>query len=321
MLIFAKGGEPIKKECYDFPNFVEKIVIELLENQNISLAFNKTETDFIVYIDENMIRNATVNIISNSIEAFKINNIENREIKCDINIIDYFDKCKYSNHDKHVRIVIMDNAGGINNSVKDKILYPYFTTKSSSLGLGLTIVNSIIEKHEGYLYIDMGEQLKTISNIYIPIKKKVLSKTNKNEPSTQIYSTSNSSLKRILIMDDEEQILKMNKRFLELNGYFVEIALHGKEAIEKYKTAYENNNKFSVVILDLVIPDGMGGEETAVEILKIDKNSKLIVSSGYSNSNALSNFRNYGFISTLPKPYKLDELLDIINVVNNEEIL
>jgi CheY-like chemotaxis protein len=212
----------------------------------------------------------------------------------------------------------------MSKNCKEKVLLPYFTTKNENLGLGLTLVNSIVEKHEGHLEIQIEAYFGTSITIYLPIldevsvKKEVLSVFNKKiEAMGYIYSKPKKM--RVLIMDDEELILKMNKKFLEHNGYDVDVALHGKEAVEKYKDSLLNNNSFNAVILDLSIPNGMGGEETAKELLKIDDKCKLIVSSGYSNSDILSNYKDYGFIKSLPKPYKLEELLNIIDSLSYYE--
>jgi len=69
------------------------------------------------------------------------------------------------------------------------------------------------------------------------------------------------------------------------------------------------------VILDWIIPGGMGGGETIEALRKLDPTVKAIVSSGYSNQGALANYRDYGFVGILPKPYKIEELRDTISRV------
>ncbi len=326
MLIFADGGEPIKQINNNFPEILKKIINSIENKNNINFIFNYPKNNFQINIDIDMIRNAILNIIQNSINAFEKNNIENRSINIDIKIIDNFKKGNYLIQHRFLKLIISDNAGGISNKYKEKVLLPYFTTNDNNLGLGLTIVNTIVNKHDGYLYIKSEEYFGTEIIIYLPVidevstKKDILNVLNEKIDLMENKNTKNNC-RKVLIMDDEELILKMGKKFLEIKGYEVETATNGNEAIEIYKKNHSEGNCFQSVILDLSIPNGMGGEETARELLKIDRKCRLIVSSGYSNSDILSNYRKYGFVNYLPKPYKLDELLNVINNSSEDDLL
>jgi CheY-like chemotaxis protein len=91
---------------------------------------------------------------------------------------------------------------------------------------------------------------------------------------------------------------------LEKLGYESEFAKDGAEAIEMYKAAEKSEKAYDAVILDLTIPGGMGGKEAIKELLEIDPEVKAIVSSGYSDDQVLSNFREYGFKGMMPKPFE-----------------
>jgi CheY-like chemotaxis protein len=107
----------------------------------------------------------------------------------------------------------------------------------------------------------------------------------------------------ILVMDDEAMIRDMTTNVLEHLGYQVTTCANGTAAIERYTTAMESGRPFSAVIMDLTIPGGMGGKETALQILAIDPKACLIVSSGYSNDPIMSNYGAYGFAGAVAKPY------------------
>ena len=64
--------------------------------------------------------------------------------------------------------------------------------------------------------------------------------------------------------------------------------------------------------MDLTIPGGMGGEEAAQKLLKIDSNAKIIVSSGYSNDPIMANFQEYGFCGAITKPYQITDLISMV---------
>jgi len=113
---------------------------------------------------------------------------------------------------------------------------------------------------------------------------------------------------KVLVMDDEDLIRGIAVYTLEFLGYKVVTCTDGREAVEKFQSARENNAPFSAVILDLTVPDGMGGKEAAARILEIDPEAVLIVSSGYSNDPVMADFRQFGFSSAVPKPFDAEGL-------------
>lgn len=102
-------------------------------------------------------------------------------------------------------------------------------------------------------------------------------------------------------------------------GYEVETAPDGVEAAVLYKEAFETSHPFAAVILDLTVPGGMGGKETALELLKIDSRARIIVSSGYSNDQVMADFKKYGFRGAVAKPYKIEDLCHIVHAVVTAE--
>jgi CheY-like chemotaxis protein len=121
---------------------------------------------------------------------------------------------------------------------------------------------------------------------------------------------------KVLIMDDEEVIRQVAGEMLQYIGYKVESAKDGSEAIEIYMKALLAGNPFDAVIMDLTIPGGMGGKETIKKLLEIAPNVRAIVSSGYSNDPVLSNFKDYGFVGVIKKPYRFDELIEQLDGID-----
>lgn len=120
---------------------------------------------------------------------------------------------------------------------------------------------------------------------------------------------------RILVMDDEEKVRSGTQRILKYLGYEVESANDGAAAIALYKRAKAAGQPFDLIIMDLIIPGGLGGKETIQQLLKIDPEAKVIASSGYFNDPAMVNFREYGFSDIIAKPYKIHDLNKIISKV------
>ena len=98
-------------------------------------------------------------------------------------------------------------------------------------------------------------------------------------------------------------------------GYRVALSKDGVEVIELYDSALKCNAPFDAVIMDLTIPGGMGGEEAIRHLLKIDPTIKAVVSSGYSDSSVLANYKEYGFKGVINKPYTIEELSKELNKV------
>ena len=122
---------------------------------------------------------------------------------------------------------------------------------------------------------------------------------------------------RILLMDDEADIRETTGKLLAKLGYIVAFAKSGEEAVELYLKEREANRGFDLVIVDLVVPGRMSGEDAVKKLREVDPNIKAIVSSGYSNHPVVEDFRNHGFSGVVNKPYRLKELNDEVSRVLN----
>lgn len=116
-------------------------------------------------------------------------------------------------------------------------------------------------------------------------------------------------------MDDEEIIQDVLSNMLDFLGYETEIAPDGEKAIDLYRTAMESGKPFDALIMDLTIHGGMGGKEAVKELIKLDPSVRAIVSSGYSTDPAVTNFQEYGFKGVISKPFKIEELGDVLKRV------
>ena len=116
-------------------------------------------------------------------------------------------------------------------------------------------------------------------------------------------------MKKILIMDDNSIIRMKLYEILSGLGFSVDTVKEGKEAIDKYIDAYENNEPYDKVVIDLVIKDGIDGETTINLLSDFDKDVNIIVSSGYINKAFM---RKYNFCEILAKPYKVRYLYNLI---------
>jgi len=123
---------------------------------------------------------------------------------------------------------------------------------------------------------------------------------------------------KVLLMDDEESVRETANEMMTFLGYDVALAKDGAEAVRLYKEAFLADRPFDVVITDLTVRGGMGGIMVVSELIKVDPDVKAIVSSGYS-SDALSNYKKFGFYDVIAKPYRLQELGKVVSRVILEE--
>ena len=125
-------------------------------------------------------------------------------------------------------------------------------------------------------------------------------------------------MSRVLIMDDEIIIRNSAGRVLQRMGHEVEYASHGEEVIALYQKAHDSQRAFDVVILDLIIRDGMGGQEALTHLRRIDPHVKAIVSSGSTTDPAIVEYTSHGFCAVLAKPYGRRELAAALQKVLEE---
>ena len=117
---------------------------------------------------------------------------------------------------------------------------------------------------------------------------------------------------KVLLMDDEQIIIDVTLEVLQFLGYEVQFARDGAEAIALYTKAQEAGAPFDIVILDLSVPDGMGGREAVGRLKALNPSVKAVVSSGFANDPAVMDYAGYGFAGKLSKPYKINDMKSVL---------
>ena len=203
-----------------------------------------------------------------------------------------------------MKVSVADQGGGIDPQDLDKIFDPYFTTKQQGSGLGLASCYSIIKKHDGTIKATSKSGKGATFTITLPAATE--SNTAKIvEAAEEIVAETTTA--KILVLDDEPLVQQISGAMLEEMGHQVDYAAKGEEALAKYQSVGETDG-YDIVICDLTIPGGMGGQKVAEEILKLDPLAKLIVSSGYATDPIMANYADYGFCNRVAKPYQFSDL-------------
>ena len=305
LLTFTRGGAPVKKTIS-----VRKIIDE---SAYFALCGSNVKCDFILpddlrplKADAGQLSQVISNLVINADQSMP----EGGTIKITAKNIDIDHKSGFSiKPGQYIQINVKDAGHGIPNEYIAKIFDPYFTTKQAGNGLGLATVFSIINRHNGYIFVESGVGKGTTFFIYLPVSTETV--THKKKKKNIITGKG-----RILVMDDEAMVLAVSKAMIGSLGYETALAENGAEAVEKYKEAMDTGKPFDIVILDLTVQGGMGGREAVKRLLEIDPQVKAIVSSGYSVDSAMAKFEEYGFIDVLAKPYQLETLGKTLHRVN-----
>lgn len=307
LLTFARGGEPVKK-VFAVKNLLLESVSLILSGSNVKGSFDIPDSNFMIEADEGQISQVFNNIIINATQAMPSGGTLHISASNEI-----LNSPNYASlpAGAYIRISFTDQGCGISATDLNKIFDPYFTTKSSGNGLGLASAHSIISRHGGNIDVISTLGKGTTFTIYLPSAGE-----NGIRPQagilTQHACIHNAGL--ILVMDDEALIRELTTEMLQYLGYRVKTCEDGAEAIALYKAAMESGRPFAAVVMDLTIPAGMGGKETAHMILAIDPSACLIVSSGYSNDPIMADYKNYGFTTAIAKPYTISEFGRVLSL-------
>lgn len=298
LLTFSKGGAPVRKLAS-----IRQLLVDsadfAVRGANVRCEFDIEENLFPVEIDTGQMSQVISNLVINANQAMPNGGVihisaNNSTASClpahCIPTADY------------VRLLIRDEGIGISDEYLDRIFDPYFTTKQQGSGLGLASVYSIVKNHDGCISVSSQLGVGTTFEIFIPaIASRQVDEVLDNEK--EIAGSG-----RILLLDDDELILEVVSDILASIGYEVVGTLDGAETCKKYIQAHNDGVPFDVVVMDVTIPGGMGGKEAIAKIQAFDSHVQAIVSSGYANDPIMANYRDYGFVSALVKPYDVSTI-------------
>jgi len=202
---------------------------------------------------------------------------------------------------RYACLTISDTGIGITKDVIDKIFDPFFTTKEKGkgTGMGLSVVHGIIKNMNGKIEVDSELGKGTEFHVYLPIVENAF----KIEESP-IKEPMQGGDERILLVDDEEIIIKMETKALERLGYQVTSLTSSIEALEIFRT---NPDKFDLIVTDMAMPK-IPGNKLAAELIKIRPDIPILLCTGFSEAMTEEKVKSLGIKGLLLKPIIMKEL-------------
>jgi PAS domain S-box-containing protein len=202
---------------------------------------------------------------------------------------------------EYVLLTVSDNGSGISPQDLHRIFEPFYTKKvmgRSGTGLGLAVVWNTVQDHGGYINVRSNDQGSAFE-LYFPVTRENLPSESKEKGVTDYLGHGET----ILVVDDEEGQREIACSILEKLGYRVEAVSGGAEAV-----AYIKQRPVDLVILDMVMPMGMGGRETYEEIIKVRPGQKAIIASGFAKTEDVEAAQRLGAGRYIKKPYTLEKI-------------
>ena len=204
----------------------------------------------------------------------------------------------------HVFLQVCDTGCGMEEETRARIFEPFYTTKFTGRGLGLSAVMGIVRGHKGAILLDTEPGNGTTFTILLPacVTNATVGRTRNDEVTPwQGEGT-------VLLADDEEAARHVAEKMIERLGFTVLAAADGREALDIFR---QRRDEIRVVVLDLTMPR-MDGVQTLQEIHSLEPDAKVIICSGYAEAELKAKFAGMRFAGLVQKPFALAKLREVL---------
>lgn len=311
-LLAYSGQGMIVRQQIDLSTLIEEIVqlIDISISKNVGLKLNLTRALPAIHVDETQMQQIIMNLVTNASESFDDKpgqvSISTGVIDATIHDLESEFLDIELEEGRYVYLEVADTGSGMDEFTRKKIFDPFFTTKFTGRGLGLSALLGIVRSHHGSIRVDSqlgrGTRIRILFPQYEEYQDDTPAITQETEPVKDFI------VSRVLIIDDEADVLSTAKAIMEKLGCKVLTAEDGKEGISVFR---ESHDEIDLVLLDMTMPK-INGLEALTELRAINKKVPVIICSGYGYANLSEKFKGSPPEGFLHKPYSIKEIKKII---------
>ena len=308
LITFSRGGGPVR-DIFDTTEVIRDAVHRNVKRTKVRVTFDFMENLWPVEVDDLQMKQVFYNLTTNAVEAMPEGG--HLTVQAENELITTREVLGLK-EGPYLKITFTDEGIGIPEEYLAKIFDPYFTTKKMAsqkgLGLGLAVCYSILKKHDGHITVKSQPGKGASFVLYLPVRADM-------EKGGKIEKVLSTRVTRVLIMDDEPPIREIERAYLERMGCEVTDVKDGQEAIDSYRNALHTGMPFDLVLLDLTVRQGVGGQSAMERLLKIDPSVRAIIASGYVDDPVIENYADHGFQGALKKPFTREEINDLVEKI------
>ncbi len=287
----------------DLNRLVRRVVSEIADRPGTLTVQLETAADLPpVNGSEAQLSRVLANLIANAREAMHDDGqltIATEDVRVDRSI-DGYNRIEVG---EYVRLTVADTGCGIAPEIRTRIFDAFFTTKCTDRnrgsGLGLSVVQAIVEDHHGYLDLETEVGKGTTFAVYLPVSENSVRPGQGNGPM--------GGTETLLVADDDPEQLKVSGELLRRLGYAVRTASSGEEALEKLAAS-----PIDLLVLDIVMPPGIDGTETYRRALSLRPGLPAVFLSGYAESVQIVEAQKLGATAFVNKPVSLEKLAQAV---------
>lgn len=307
--------EPILFSIKSVISEAAKMLKELTpSNIEVKLQINSKKS--IIKGDPTQIHQVLMNLGTNAVYALKDKGGMIEIILEDVSITDYDEVVTFLglSPGQYVKLTVRDNGPGIDREIISRIFDPFFTTKpiGEGTGLGLSVVHGIVHGHGGTVRVDSDIGKGTSFYCYFP----VLAESDDRREDLNIQKDIIHGKGKILLVDDDKNILETYKEILEILGYQVVTCVDGINALTLFE---KSKDWFDLIIIDDIMPK-MTGKILAQKLINIRPNIPIIINSGFGDHLQQNELKEIGIKGVMSKPVTIQQMSDFIRNVINESI-
>ncbi|MEI6215181.1 MAG: response regulator [Desulfuromonadales bacterium] len=309
MLAYA-GKNPLVQNRLDVRSMVNDItkMLQSAIKKNVAIELDLTSDQPEIMGDASQIQQIAMNLIINAAEAIGDDNgtirITLATIEFDENRTDEDFLGREIPAGRYICLEVVDTGCGMDEITQKRIFEPFYTTKFTGRGLGMSAILGIIKSHQGALQLTSVPGEGTTFKVFLPLSEAMT----EGDIPVPVASVVEPGCGTILLVDDEEALRSIGAELLEAMGYTALTASNGARALEIFR---QRSGEIDLLMLDLIMPE-LGGVATYHEVRKLSATVPVVICSGYGVEEVLEIIETDSAAGFMQKPYRPDELRKLL---------